>query len=309
MTEEKITIGTKYELSGLLTIPDTGNTPYPAVVLVHGSGPNNMNEKVGNTYFFRDLAEGLAKHGIASIRYDKRTFVYGKKLLKDHPRNLTINEESIEDALFATSLLRKDPRINPGKIFIAGHSMGGMIVPRIDREGGDFAGIIILAGSPRKLEEIIVEQIDNYLKDANTIVKWIVNKQTSKIRKKIERIYDMTDEEAMATSIFGRYVKVYYLKEWGSKSVADYLKDLSKPILVIQGDADFHVSVEMDFEKYKEILTNHENASFKLYPNLNHLFMPTVYGDIKKAKKEYKKAQKIEEYVINDIADWVKALG
>jgi len=154
-----------------------------------------------------------------------------------------------------------------------------------------------------------VEQIDNYLKDANAIVKWIVNKQTGKIRKKIEGIYDMSDDEAMATSIFGRYVKVYYLKEWGSKPATDYLKDLFKPILVMQGDADFHVSVETDFEKYKEILTKHENASFKLYPNLNHLFMPTVYGDIKKAKKEYRKAQKIEEYVINDIADWVKALG
>jgi hypothetical protein len=74
----------------------------------------------------------------------------------------------------------------------------------------------------------------------------------------------------------------------------------------MHGIEDFHVSVEKDFEKYKEILIDHPNAVFKLYPKLNHLFMPTVYGDIKKGIKEYKKAQKIEEYVIKDIADWVK---
>jgi hypothetical protein len=265
-----------------------------------------MNEKVGNTYFFKDLAEGLAKHGIATIRYDKRTFAHGKELMKNHSLDLSVKEETIEDALFATDLLRKDPRIDLKKIFIIGHSMGGMLVPRIDAEGGNFTGLIILAGSPRKMEEIITEQQDNYTKSSNALIKWIVNMQFGKIRKKLEKIYDMTDEEAMATPIFGKYVKAYYLKEWGLKPTSGYLKNLVKPILVMQGDKDFHVSVEKDFEKYKEILAANPNVSFKLYPDLNHLFMPSVYGDIKKGLKEYKKAQKIEEYVINDIANWVK---
>ena len=304
--EEKITIGTKYPLSGLLTIPETGTTPYPAVVLVHGSGPNDMNEKVGNTYCFRDLAEGLASHGVATIRYNKRTLTYGKELVKNNSINLTVKEETIEDAIFAADLLRKEPRINPGKIFIAGHSMGGMLAPRIDAEGGNFTGLIILAGSPRKMEEILIEQQSAYLKSANAIIKWFVSKQFVKINKKLERIYDMTDGEAMATPVLGKYIKAYYFKEWGLKPSTDYLEKLSKPILVLHCSADFHVSIEKDFERYKEILAGNPNASFKLYPDLNHLFMPKVYGDIKKALKEYKKAQKIEKYVIHDIADWVK---
>jgi hypothetical protein len=77
----------------------------------------------------------------------------------------------------------------------------------------------------------------------------------------------------------------------------------------MQGDADFQVSVEKDFDKYKEILGDRPNATFKLYPNLNHLFMPSVYGDIKKGLKEYKKAQNVESYVIDDIASWIKSCG
>lgn len=119
------------------------------------------------------------------------------------------------------------------------------------------------------------------------------------------RINDMTDEEAMATPLFGNN-KLYYLKEMGEKPVINYLEKLNKPILVLHGEDDFQVSVENDFNKYKEILKNNQQASFKLYPGLNHLFMKSVYNDISKAMKEYKKAQKVEEYVINDIADWIK---
>jgi len=310
MIVEKITIGEKYPLEGLLTIPEVGDAPFPAIVLVHGSGPNDMDEKIGNCYCFKDLAEGFAKRGIASIRYNKRTKTYGKQMVKSpDASSMTVWDETIEDAIFATDLIKKDPRINPEKVFIAGHSMGAMLAPRIDAEGGDFAGLVLLAGSPRKLEEIIVEQQDSALAGLNPVLRWIGSKQMKKIREKLDKIYVLSDEEAKKESFLGKYNKLYYLKEWGSKPASGYLKDLTKPILVMQGDADFHVSVEYDFNKYKEILAEHPNASFKLYPDLNHLFMQKVYGNILKAMKEYKKPQKVEEYVIDDIADWVKGCG
>ena len=307
MIKEKIVIGKKYPLNGLLTIPQTGSAPFPAVVLVHGSGPCDMNEKVGNVYPFRDLAEGLAKRGIAAIRYDKRTLTHGKALMTSPSApDFTVWDETIEDAIFAAEILRKDNRINPEKLFILGHSMGGMLAPRIDAEGGNFTGIIIWAGSPRKIEEIMIDQQNDFLKNANKVIKWITGRQIRKMREKFDRIYDMTDEEAKATAFFGKYAKLYYLKEWGEKPAINYLKKLNKPILVMHPSDDFHVSIEKDFEKYKEILKDYPNAVFKLYPGLNHCFMPTVYGDISKALKEYKKAQKVEEYVISDIIDWIK---
>ena len=85
MYREKVVIGkgTEYPLNGLITIPDGAYGPSPAVVMVHGSGASNMDEKVIKLTPFRDLADGLAAHGIASIRYDKRTFVHGRKMMKE----------------------------------------------------------------------------------------------------------------------------------------------------------------------------------------------------------------------------------
>jgi len=307
MIVDKITVGEKYPLDGLLTLPD-GDGPFPVIVLVHGSGPNDMDEKVGNCYCFRDFAEGFAKRGIATIRYNKRTKTYGKQMVKaPDASSMTVWDETIEDALFATELVKKDPRIDPEKVFIAGHSMGAMLAPRIDAEGGDYTGLILLAGSPRKLEEIMIEQQDNALGGLNPILRWIGNKQIKKIRANFDKMYDISDEEAKNTNFLGKYNKLYYLKEWGEKPAINYLKDLTKPIFVVQGDKDVHVSVENDFNKYKEILGDRPNAAFKLYPGLNHLFMPAIYGNINKVMKEYKVPQKVEEYVMDDIADWVKA--
>ena len=106
MTVEKVIVGenTKYPLNGILTLPDSMTDPVPAVIFVHGSGASNMDEKVGKITPFKDLAEGLAKHGIASIRYDKRSFVHGFKLVKE--KNVTVKLETIEDAILATELLK-----------------------------------------------------------------------------------------------------------------------------------------------------------------------------------------------------------
>jgi dienelactone hydrolase len=173
MGNEKIVIGaeTKYPLNGILAIPEATTGLFPAVVLVHGSGPSNMDEKIGNVTPFKDLAEGLSARGIAVLRYDKRTFVYGKQMRNDI--GLSVKEETIEDAILAADFLRSDPRIHSSKVFILGHSMGGMLAPRIDVEGGNFAGIIIMAGSPRKLEEIIMDQNDDVLHSLNQLLRII----------------------------------------------------------------------------------------------------------------------------------------
>ncbi|MCL2842340.1 MAG: alpha/beta fold hydrolase [Oscillospiraceae bacterium] len=306
MITEKITLGNEYPLDGLLTIPDTGNGLYPAVVLVHGSGSSNMDEKIHGIRPFKDIAEGLAKLGIAAIRYDKRSYTHGKKLLKAMGDSFTVKEETIEDAVFAADLLRKDSRINPDKIYIAGHSLGGMLAPRIDAEGGNFAGLIILAGSPRKLEEIMKEQQAEFLQSAKGIVKWIAGKQIKKIATKLDSIYDLSDEAAKKVPFAGG-TTLYYLKEMGMKTSEEYLKDSTKPILVMHGDKDLQVLTDQDFEGYKAILQNHPDATFKFYPNLNHCFMPAIYHDISKLMKEYKLERHVEDYVIADMAEWIHA--
>lgn len=308
LVQEKIVIGagTKYPLNGMLTIPENTAGPVPAVVLVHGSGPSNMDGNVGNNYVFRDFAEGLAERGIAAIRYDKRTFVYGKELKYDG--GLSVKEETIEDAVHAAEILRNDSRIDSNKIFIIGHSMGGMLAPRIDAEGGNFTGIIIMAGSPRTLEEIMMSQNDVVLESLNRFVRFIAKKQVAALASKFEKIYNLSDEEAKSTSVLGKHVKAYYFKEAGEHPSSQYLKVLDKPVFILQGEKDFQTSIEKDFYEYKSILGDKPNVTYKLYPNLNHLMMPSIYGEILKAQKEYKIAQKVDHQVISDIADWISAV-
>lgn len=305
MIEENIVLGagTEYPLNGKLTLPADASIPVPAVVLVHGSGPSNMDAKVGNNYLFKELAHGLAAQGIAVLRYDKRTFVHGKKM--KHNTAITVKDETIEDAVLAAGLLRKDSRIDDKRIFVIGHSMGGMLAPRIDAEGGNFAGIIVMAGSPRTLEQIMMGQNDDVLHSLNKLLQFIAKKQIASLSAKLSNIYNLSDEEAKATKILGKYTRAYYFKEMGEHPASQYLHDLQKPILIVQGDKDFHVSVEKDFNGYKQLMSGKSNATFKLYPGLNHMFMPYVYDQILKARQEYKRPQHVDPQVIQDIAAWI----
>lgn len=306
MKIEKIIIGenTKYPLNGLLTLPENITEPAPAVVFVHGSGSSNMDEKVGQLTPFKDLAEGLANKGIASIRYDKRSFAHGLKMVRDKSTIITVKEETIDDAILATELLKKDSRIDSHNIFIIGHSMGGMLAPRIDSEGGKYKGLIIMAGTPRKLEDVMLEQNEAVLGSTKGLVNWIVRKQVAKLSGLFSGLYELSDEEAKKKKVMGG-TTLYYFKEMGEHSVADYLATTKKPMLIVQGEKDFQVSVEKDFNEYKRLLNDKTNVEFRLYENLNHAFVNYLYSDILKAKQEYNTERHIGEEVVSDIADWI----
>ena len=304
MIKENIVVGegTKYPLKGILTLPEDRQTQVPAVVFVHGSGSSNMDEKVGKLTPFKDLAEGLAQLGIASVRYDKRSFAHPFKILRE--KIITVKEETIEDAIRATELLKRDSRIDKDNIFIAGHSMGGMLAPRIDAEGGNYKGLILMAGSPRRLEEIMLDQNEAVMRSGKGLLQWFVNKQVAKISAMFEGMYELSDEEAKKKKV-GNGTTLYYFKEMGEHQSSNYLVKLEKPILIMQGEKDFQATLENDFAAYKELLEDKKNVTFKVYENLNHLFVPSVYGNIMKAMKEYKVEQHIGKNVIKDLADWI----
>ena len=304
MKRENIIVGkgTNYPLHGLLTLPDDTTKPVPAVVFVHGSGASNRDEKVGKLTPFKDLAEGLAAHGIASVRYDKRSFAYGRKMLKE--KNITVKEETIEDAVRATQLLRKDGRIDRNRIFIVGHSMGAMLAPRIDAQGGNYCGLILMAGSPYKLEDIILRQNQQAMGGLNKLLQWIAAFQVKKLKKTFAGLYDLTDEEAKKRKFAGG-TTLYYFKEMGEHPAPGFLKLTRKPLLILQGEKDFQASAAVDFTGYQTLLEGHDNATFKLYPGLNHAFVPALSDDINKARKEYAEERHIGEEVIGDIARWI----
>ena len=307
MIQEPITLGqgTRFPLKGLLTLPDDLSAPVPAVVLVHGSGSSNMDEKVGKLTPFKDIAEGLAARGVACIRYDKRSYAHGLKMMLGKTI-ITAREETIEDALLAAQLLRADPRIDPRRVFLAGHSMGAMLAPRIECSGGDFRGLILLAGSPRRLEEILLDQTREAAEHMKGLPRKILEKQLRKLEKTFAGLYELSDEEAKKKKVGGG-TTAYYFKDMGEPTVAHWLEKTRKPMLVMQGEKDVQVKADVDFRLYRELLEGRENVTFRLYPGLGHAFVPAIATSVADAKKEFAKERHIGNQVLDDIADWIRA--
>ncbi len=304
MISEKILVGegTPYPLDGLLTLPETKEEKVPGVVLVHGSGAANMDERVYALTPFRDLAEGLAARGIASIRYDKRTYTYARQL---RSKLVTAEEETIEDAILAARLLRADPRIDAASVFIVGHSLGAMLAPRIDAEGGAFRGLVLLAGTPCRLEEVVVRQLRQAGQGKSGLTAAIVRLEDRIFSRRFEGLYEMSDEEAKKKKFAGS-TTLYYFKEMGQKTAADYLLETDKPVLILQGGRDFQVLPEEDFAAFRERLAGRAHVEYRLYDELNHLFVKSVYHDVLKAAQEYKVEQHIGGEVLDDIADFIR---
>jgi len=293
-----------YPLEGILTLPDSHTDIFPAVVFVHGSGALDKDETVGANKLFRDLADGLANQGIASLRYDKRTFAYGKQMVQELGGKLSVKEEVIEDAIAAVEILKKDPRVDANRIFIIGHSLGGTLAPRIDAEGGDVVGLIILAGTSRTLEEVILNQNEDSIKHLEASQQEIALIHVKELKDKFDCISDMKVEMAQQTILFGS-VYAWYFKEMNQHPIKDYVSRSKKPIFVVQGDKDVQVSIEKDFNRYREILKDHPDVSFKLYPGLNHMFMKAVFGTLKDIWDEYNIPQSVDRNVLEDIVKWI----
>jgi fermentation-respiration switch protein FrsA (DUF1100 family) len=179
-----------------------------------------------------------------------------------------------------------------------------MLAPRIDAEGGNFKGLILMAGSPRKLEDIMIEQLEEHVQSGKGFMRWIAKKQLSKIVPMFDGLYQRSNDETKKIKI-GNGVTLYYFKEMGEHDSSGYLASLEKPILIMQGKNDAQVKVEKDFSAYQMLLKNKTNVTFRLYENLNHAFVPSVYRDISKIMKEYNIEQHIGEEVISDIANWI----
>lgn len=302
MIEEKVIVGKEGEfpLEGILTLPRETTQLFPAVVMVHGSGASNKDEQVMKLSPFKDLAEGLARYGIASLRYDKRTFAYKRKMAKV---DLTVKEETIDDACAAIDLLKSDPRINHERIYILGHSMGAMLAGRIDAEGGDVKGLIMMAGTPYRLEEVVIRQLKQ-AQGSKGLFNWFIGFESKIFAKKFNGLYQMSDEEARKKKFAGP-LSLYYFKEMGQKTAVDYLLETDKPVLIMQGGRDYQVLAHDDFRCFQDELASRDNTYFKLYPNLNHLFVEALYDDILKASKDYKVERHIGDEVFKDIAAFI----
>lgn len=285
-----------WPLPGTLTVP-TGPGPFAAVVLVHGSGPNDRDETVGPNKPFRDLGHGLASQGIAVLRYEKRTRQHAAKAAG--LREFTVKEETIEDAAAAVKLLQATPGIDARRVFVLGHSLGGMLAPRIATAAPGIRGLIILAGAVRSLEQSIVDQV-RYISMADGVISAEEQTQLDTLQKLVERVKTLkATDPPEGTATFKAPASYWVdLRGYDPPAVAQQLK---MPMLILQGERDYQVTMD-DFAKWKAALGSRRDAVLKSYPALNHLF---IAGTGRSMPAEYTTAAHVAEEVIRDIATWI----
>jgi dienelactone hydrolase len=287
--ERDVTVGEgEWKLPGTLTVP-VGAGPFPAVVLVHGSGPNDRDETVGGAKVFKDLAEGLASRGIVVLRYEKRTFQYRARIAAI--KNYTVQDETVEDAVNALAAVRAQAEVNGSRVFIIGHSLGGYVAPRIAEQDGKLAGIVLMAGNVRPLEDLLVDQV-TYM--------GITGKQLENAKAIQANVKKLEKGDEDSPSLVG--VPASYWLDLKGYDPAAAAKKLGIPMLILQGERDYQVTMA-DFALWKTGVGNSKGVVMKSYPALNHLF---VAGEGKSLPAEYSRPGHVAPAVIEEIAKFVK---
>jgi uncharacterized protein len=291
----------QWQLPGTLTLPN-GKGPFPAVVLVSGSGPHDADETIGPNKTLKDLAWGLASAGVATLRYPKRTLQYGAKSSVD-PQTLTVKDEYIDDARAAVSLLASRPEINPKRIFVAGHSEGGYLAPRIAAGDPQIAGIIILEGNSRPIEQLVVEQLQYQAKQGGPQAAQI-EAAIPAVEAQAKAIEDPNLKPGTNVKLLSATIPSSYFLDLRGYDPSAVAASLKISIYITQGGRDYQVTTT-DFANWQKALAGHANATLKLYPALNHLLIAGAGPS--KPEEYFQTGQHVSPEIVTDLAAWINS--
>ena len=297
--EQDVTLG-----SGPVAVPGTLSLPHqprpcPAVVLLGGSGPQDRDETIGRNKPVKDLAWGLASRGVIVLRFDKVTYVHARQLAQ--ATDFTLSDEYLPQAMAAVQLVRKHPAADPHRVFVAGHSLGGTVAPRVAAAEPGVAGLIILAGGTQPLHWAAVRQF-RYLASLDPATTAGAQPAIDAITRQAELIDSPSLSPATpATDLpFGAPAS-YWLDLRGSDPAAAAAA-LGKPMLILQGGRDYQATVAEDLAGWQAALAGRADVTIRVYESDNHLFFP---GTGPSAPAEYEPAQHVDQAVVDDIVSWL----
>ncbi|MGD0581727.1 MAG: alpha/beta fold hydrolase [Bacteroidales bacterium] len=328
-TEEVIFPNKKFDifLAGTLSIP-SGNGPFPAVILITGSGPQNRDEAVMGHRPFLVIADWLTRNGIAVLRYDDR----GVGKSQGNYATATTGDLAT-DAESAFLYLKNNQKINPNAIGLMGHSEGGLIAPMVASAEPDIAFIVSLSGPGVDGEQIILRQAadigrlsglsEEKIQEAHDINKalYAVVKSEKDDQKAEALVLDtyrkmLTDlklsDDQVETAVsklqreFGARVYPWF-RYFISTDAADYWKKVKCPVLALNGEKDLQVSADVNLPAIEAALRSSGNNNVKTVrlPGLNHLYQHCTTG----LPSEYNKIEEtFSPEALKIISDWIFGL-
>ena len=289
-------------LGGTLTLP-AGDGPFPAVVLVSGSGPNDRDETIGPNKPFRDLARGLARRGIATLRYDKRSRAYPGSA---DPRTFTVQDEYVPDALAAIAVLEREPAVDPRRIFLLGHSQGGTLAPLIAAKAPQLAGVILYAASTESLGAAMLRQL-RYL----ATLPGDTGAQARAQLPEAEQLTALLDSRAALArqdpgrALMGGVGPAYFLSALDYDEVAA-ARALPQPLLLVQGGRDYQVTVADDLRAWQQGLMGRDGVTVEVLPADDHIFFR---GSGRPTPAGYTRPGHVDPAAIAAVARWVRAVS
>lgn len=262
-----------HALPGVLTVPK-GQGPFPIVVLVHGSGGGDRDEAIGPSKPFRDLAEGLATKGVATLRWDKRTHD-PKYLAALHidVLDFTVKEEYLDDVAAALEVAKTAKNVDPKRVFVLGHSEGGWLTPWLVKLHPEVKGGILLAGNARTFADLFVTQYTYLLTVDDGKLGPEDVAMIDELKKQVATAKDpKTPRDTPNASLPAGIGPAKYWQSLVGYDAVATAKGLSQPFLVLQGGRDYQVTEKDDYALWKAALGSKKGCETQLFPNLNHAF-------------------------------------
>ncbi len=313
------------KLAGTLTLPKSGG-PFPAVMLITGSGPQNRNEEILGHRPFLVLSDYLTRQGIAVLRVDDRG-------IGNSTGNFSqaTTEDFVGDVLAGIEYLKSRKEIDPSRIGLIGHSEGGLIAPLVAVRSPDVAFIVMMAGPGITGEEILYlqsdliaraggasnETIDRnevFLRSIFSIVKEEQNDTIAgeKIRKLMKaEMANMSEEEKQYSDYSEANLDIQiqaiispWMRFFLTYDPKPTLMKVKCPVLAINGEKDLQVPPEENLRAIEEALKagGNTNYTIKEMPGLNHLFQTAQTG----SPTEYAKIDEtISPAALEFIGNWI----
>jgi len=243
-------------LSGTVAVPTNASGKIPVVLIIAGSGATDRNgnnpQANLNTNTYKQIAESLAKNGIASLRYDKR--MVGQSMGTQKEDNLRFDDYT-DDAIGFINLLKADQRFS--KVIVLGHSEGSLVgIIASGSSEGNVNAFISVAGAGEPGEKVLIEQMKSqpsYMADG-------LNKVLDSLRR--GRLQKKVDPQLYAIA---RPSIQMFLMSWCRFDPRQEIKKLKIPTLIVQGTTDLQVNVA-NAEKLKT-----RNATLAIIPGMNHI--------------------------------------